>query len=85
MLKKPKPPMTDYQQYKKDVMGRLMSLNAEETGHIKNLYGKPELVTISKIMGDDVTKALADGISSIVGNTKPKQKPTAKKRGLGTR
>lgn len=79
--------MTDYRQYKKDVMGRLMSLDLEETEHLKSLYGKPELITLGKIVGEDVTKALADGINSIVGNRqqKSKQQPPAKKRGLGAR
>jgi len=79
--------MSEYQQYKKDVMGRLMSLNAEETEHLKKLYGKPELITLGKIIGEDVTKALSDGINTVVGNRqqKPKQQPPVKKRGLGTR
>lgn len=79
--------MSDYQQYKKDVMGRLMSLNSEETEHLKKLYGKPELITLGKIIGEDVTKALADGVNAVVGNRqqKPKQQLPVKRRGLATR
>ena len=87
MLNKPKTPLTDYQEYKKNVMARLMSLGAEETEHLKNLYGKPELVTLGKIVGEDVTKALADGINSIAqdGKQKAMQQSSVKRRGLATR
>ena len=47
MLNKPKTPLTEYQEYKKNVMARLMSLEAEETEHLKNLYGKPELISLA--------------------------------------
>ena len=54
-------------------------IDEEETEVIKGLYGTPELITISKVIGPEVTKALADGINSISGN------PIEKKRGLAAR
>lgn len=66
-------------EYKARVVDRLINLNEKETEIIKNLYGTPELVTISKVIGPEVTKALANAINSISGN------PTEKKRGLAAR
>ena len=66
-------------EYRARVVDRLINLNEKETEIIKNLYGTPELVTISKVIGPEVTKALADGINSISGN------PIEKKRGLAAR
>ena len=54
-------------------------LNEEETEIIKGLYGTPELITISKVIGPEVTKALSDAMNSISGNT------VEKKRGLAAR
>ena len=66
-------------EYRARVVDRLINLNEKETEIIKNLYGTPELVTISKVIGPEVTKALANAINSISGN------PTEKKRGLAAR
>ena len=66
-------------EYKASVLDRLINLNEEETEVIKSLYGTPELITISKVIGPEVTKALADGINSISGN------PIERKRGLAAR
>ena len=66
-------------EYKASILDRLINLNEEETEVIKSLYGTPELITISKVIGPEVTKALADGINSISGN------PIEKKRGLAAR
>ncbi len=66
-------------EYKASVVDRLINLNENEKEIIKDLYGTPELVTISKVIGPEVTKALANAINSISGN------PTEKKRGLAAR
>jgi len=66
-------------EYKAGVINRLLNLNEEETEIVKGLYGTPELIIISKIIGPEVTKALADGINSISGNS------IERKRGLAAR
>jgi len=66
-------------EYKASVVDRLINLNEEETEIIKGLYGTPELITISKVIGPEVTKTLSDAMNSISGN------PIEKKRGLAAR
>jgi len=66
-------------EYINDEQELLLNLNEEETEIIKGLYGTPELITISKVIGPEVTKALSDAMNSISGNT------VEKKRGLAAR
>jgi len=85
MLKKPKQSPSEFQQYKNDVLMRLANLEEEETNQIKNLYGSPALITIGKIIGPEVSEALATGINSIADPRKAIQPQAVKKRGLAAR
>ena len=85
MLKRPKQPLSEFQQYKNDVIMRLANLEKEETNHIKSLYGSPALLTIGKIIGPELSKSLANGINSIADPRKAVRSQVVKKRGLATR
>tara|TARA_R110001632_G_C11255814_1_gene409347 strand:+ start:722 stop:994 length:273 start_codon:yes stop_codon:yes gene_type:complete len=89
MLNRPEAPMNDLDSYKKDVAIRLGELNVEEARGLATLHGSSELITISKIIGPEVSEALAEGINEIVSmvnsETTSNSMPTKPKRGLAAR
>jgi len=89
MLNRPEAPMNDLDSYKKDVAIRLGELSVEEARGLATLHGSSELITISKIIGPEVSEALAEGINEIVSmvnsETTSNSMPTKPKRGLAAR
>lgn len=89
MLNRPEAPMGDLDSYKKDVALRLGELNVEEARGLATLHGSSELITIGKIIGPEISQALAEGINEIANmvdsETTSNAMPTAPKRGLAAR
>jgi hypothetical protein len=65
MLEQAQDTISNLEQYKVEVSNRLNNLDAEEVKVLANMYGSPELIMIGKIIGPEVSQALAEGVNEI--------------------
>ena len=65
--------------YIQEALERFNQLTPDEVDSLMSLYGTPELVTISKVLGPEVSKALGVAMNTIAQQKKPQR------MGLGAR
>ena len=65
--------------YIQESLERFNQLTPDEVDSLMSLYGTPELVTISKVLGPEVSKALGVAMNAIAQQKKPQR------MGLGAR
>lgn len=52
--------------YVKEVVSRFEALSPEETKGVMDLYGTPQLMTISKILGPEISTVLGQAMNALV-------------------
>lgn len=67
--------------YIQGALKRFNQLTPDEVDSLMSLYGTPELITISKVLGPEVSKVLGVAMNNLA-EPKPAEKP---KKGLGAR
>ena len=65
--------------YIAESLERFNQLSPDEVDALMSLYGKPELIVISKVLGPEVSKALGVAMNAIAQEKKPQR------MGLGAR
>ena len=65
--------------YIQEALERFNQLTPDEVDSLMSLYGTPELVAISKVLGPEVSKALGVAMNALAQQKKPQR------MGLGAR
>ena len=69
------PDVKTVQDYVAEVANRFGQLTQEEAQDLMGLYGTPQLVTISKVLGPEVSSVLGEAMNTIANALEPQAVP----------